>query len=115
MLEANAERRFGDIAVMNYPRKFLGDTVLKEPPRNIPTIGLHLDDFTEQKSELEPFGFLNVSCRSHYPAGLQGFQRPLSSPAVKLSLKLRLFQPVVKRGFIYLGLFATFGICRTAN
>jgi len=61
MLEANGERRFGDIAVMNYLQKFLGDTVLKEPLKNMPTIGLHSDDLTEQKSELEPFGFLNVS------------------------------------------------------
>ena len=61
MLEANGERRFGDIAVMNYLQKFLGDTLLKEALKNIPTIGLHSDDLTEQKSELEPFGFLNVS------------------------------------------------------
>ena len=61
MLEANGEKRFGDIAVMNYLKKFLGETILEEAPKNMPTIGLHSDELTGEKSELESFGFVDAS------------------------------------------------------
>lgn len=61
IMEVDGDRDYGELCIMNYLLKFLGDAAQKEKPQDIPTISIHSDNSTEQLSDLESFGILDVS------------------------------------------------------
>jgi len=61
IMEADGDRDYGEPCVMNYLLKFFGEAVLKEKPKEIPTISLHSDTSIEQSPELASYGILDAS------------------------------------------------------
>ena len=61
IMEVDGGRDYGELCIMNYLLKFLGDAIIEEKPQDIPTISIHSDNSTEQSSDLDSFGILDVS------------------------------------------------------
>lgn len=61
IMEVDGGRDYGELCVMNYLLKFLGEAVLKEKPKDIPTISLHSDTSTKQSPGLASYGILDAS------------------------------------------------------
>ncbi len=61
IMEVDDDKDYGELCTMNYLLKFLGDAILKEKPKNIPTISIHFDNSMEQSSDSASFGILDVS------------------------------------------------------
>jgi len=61
IMEADNDKDYGEPCTMNYLVKFLGNTILKEKPKDVPTMSIHSDNLTEQSSVLASFGILDAS------------------------------------------------------
>ncbi len=61
IMEVDEDKDYDEPCTMNYLVKFLGNTILKENPKDIPTMSIHSDNLTEQSSVLASFGILDAS------------------------------------------------------
>ena len=61
IMEADNDKDYGEPCTMNYLVKFLGNTILKEKPKDILPMSIHSDNLTEQSSVLASFGILDAS------------------------------------------------------
>ena len=61
IMEVDGDRDYGKPSTMDYLVKFLGDTILKEKPKDTPIMSIHSDNLTEESSVLASFGILDAS------------------------------------------------------
>jgi hypothetical protein len=61
IMEAKEDKDYGDIPVMNYLLKFLGEGILKDKPQEMATIALHTDSSATRPPALASYGILDAS------------------------------------------------------
>jgi hypothetical protein len=61
IIEAKEDKDYGDIPVMNYLLKCLGEGILKDKPQEMATIALHTDSSATRPPALASYGILDAS------------------------------------------------------